>query len=101
MPSLKIEKDSSLSAQDSYQRITQLLENDRDLRKLDAKYKCQFDPNSLSGSADGQHFKAKMKIVSNGSGSRVEVAVDLPFHLALIKGMVEKTLSKKLDEALA
>jgi hypothetical protein len=101
MPSLKIEKDCTLDAKDSYQRITKLLESDKDLRKLDAKYKCQFDPNSMSGTADGQHFKAKMRITSTGGGSRVEVSVDLPFHLALVKGMVEKTLSKKLDEALS
>jgi hypothetical protein len=101
MPSLKIEKNSQLSATDSYKRITSLLETDKDLRKLDAKYKCQFDEASLSGSADGQHFKAKMKITAAGAGSHVEVSVDLPFHLALVKGMVEKTLSKKLDEVLA
>jgi hypothetical protein len=101
MPSLKIQRDSHLAPDESYKRITQLLENDKDLRKLDAKYKCQFDPTSLSGLADGQHFKAKMKISPGPNGSKVEVTVELPFHLALVKGMVEKTLAKKLDEALA
>jgi hypothetical protein len=101
MPSLKIAKETTLSAQDTFQRLTSLLENDRDLRKLDSKYQCQFDANTLSGRADGQHFKAQMKITSSGNGSRVELSVDLPFHLALVKGMVEKTLSKKLDEALS
>lgn len=101
MPSLKIAKETPLSAKDSFQRITQLLESDKDLRKLDSKYKCEFDASSLSGRADGAHFKAQMKVTAAGSGSHVEVSVELPFHLALVKGMVEKTLSKKLDEALS
>lgn len=101
MPSLKISKATSLSANDSYQRITKLLESDKDLRKLDSKYQCQFDASALSGRADGQHFKAQMKVTAAGSGSQVEISVELPFHLSLIKGVVEKTLSKKLDEALS
>ncbi len=101
MPSLKIQKETSLAAKDSFQRITNLLENDKDLRKLDSKYQCQFDANSLTGTANGTHFKAHMKITSAGSGSHVEVSVDLPFHLALAKGMVERTLSKKLDDVLS
>ena len=101
MPSLKIAKETSLSATDSFQRISKLLETDKDLRKLDSKYQCQFDASSLTGRADGQHFKAQMKITAAGQGSHVEVSVELPFHLALVKGMVEKTLSKKLDEVLS
>ena len=101
MPSLKITKETLLSTTDSFQRITKLLESDKDLRKLDSKYQTQFDASSLSGSANGQHFKAQMKITARGEGSHVEVSVELPFHLALVKGMVEKTLSKKLDEALS
>lgn len=101
MPSLKIAKETSLSANDSFQRITKLLETDKDLRKLDSKYQCEFDAQTLSGSANGQHFKAQMKVTAAGAGSHVEVSVELPFHLALVKGMVEKTLSKKLDEVLS
>jgi hypothetical protein len=101
MPSLKIEKQSTLSAQDSFQRISHLLETDKDLRKLDSKLQCQFDPQTLTGKANGTHFKAQMKVVAAGSGSAIEVSVDLPFHLALVKGMVEKTLSQKLDQVLS
>src|ERR1044072_3413764 len=101
MPSVKIEKNTKLSANDTYARITQMLENDKDLRKLDSKYQCKFDAASLSGSAEGSQFKAKMKVNPAGEGSKLEITVDLPFHLALVKGMVEKTLSKKLDEALS
>ena len=101
MPSIKIEKQTNLSADDSYKRISNLLSNDKDLRKLDAKYKCEFNDKNLTGVADGSMFKAKMNVKSAGSGSKVEIVVDLPFHLALVKGMVESTLKKKLEEALS
>jgi hypothetical protein len=101
MPSVKIEKQCNLSSDDSFKRISDLLTNDRDLRKLDAKYKADFDPATRSGSAEGSMFKAKLNVKDAPGGSKVEIVVDLPFHLALVKGMVEKTLSKKLEEALA
>ncbi len=78
-----------------------MLSNDKDLRKLDSKYKCEFNDKDLTGVADGSMFKAKMNIQAAGAGSKVEITVDLPFHLALVKGMVESTLKKKLEEALA
>jgi hypothetical protein len=101
MPSIKIEKQTNKSAADSFKCISDLLSNDKDLRKLDAKYKADFDPKNMSGTAEGSMFKAKLNVKESSGGSKVEVVVDLPFHLALAKGMVEKTLQKKLDEALA
>lgn len=78
-----------------------MLETDKELRKLDPKYACTFNEASLSGSAKGSQFKADMKIKDLGDGAEVEIVVDLPFHLALAKGMVEKTLKKKIEEALS
>jgi len=101
MPSVKIEAQSQRSAADSFKRISELLSNDKDLRKLDPKYKADFNPATMSGSADGSMFKAKLSVKEDAGGSKVEITVDLPFHLALAKGMVQKTLSKKLEEALA
>lgn len=101
MPSLKVEKQSKLSPNDSFKRVSDMLSNDKDLRKLDPQYKAEFNPQTLSGTADGSMFKAKMTIEEAAGGSKVQVTVDLPFHLALVKGMVEKTLQKKLEEVLA
>ncbi len=101
MPSLKIQKQCSLTAQDAFKRVSDLLSNDKDLKKLDPKYKAEFDQQTLSGTADGSMFKAKLNVKEVGSGSTLELVIELPFHLALMKGMVEKTLQKKLDETLA
>lgn len=101
MPSIKIEKQSKHSPTDTFKRISELLSNDKDLKKLDPSLKVDFDPQAMTGSATGSMFKAKLNVTDGNGGSKVEMTVDLPFHLALVKGMVEKTLAKKLDEVLA
>ena len=100
MPTVKISKTTSLGPKESFEKITKLLENDKELQKLDPGYKCDFDPENLNGSAKGKQFKADMKIETEGEGSKVELTVDLPFHLGLVKGVVQKTLQKKVDEIL-
>ncbi len=100
MPTVKVAKSCALSAEDAFKKVTRFLESDPELRKLDKGYQCTFDAKALSGHAAGSQFKAKMQVQSASSGSNVEIQVDLPFHLGLFKGMVEKTLRAKLDETL-
>lgn len=101
MPSVKIEKQSKHNPNDTFKRISDLLSNDKDLKKLDPSFKAEFDSAKLTGSATGSMFKANLNVKEASGGAKVEMVVDLPFHLALVKGMVEKTLAKKLDEVLA
>lgn len=101
MPSVKIAKKTHQTPDQAFQRISNMLQNDSELRKLDSKYTCEFDSKALSGTAKGSQFKANMKVLPQGTGSEVEIVVELPFHLGLVKGLVSKTLEKKLDEALS
>jgi hypothetical protein len=101
MPKVKAEKQSNHSAQESFKKIKQMLESDKDLRKLDPNLACTFNDASMTGQAKGSKFKADMKVTANGSGSHVEIEVDLPLMLTPIKGMVQSTLQKKLESALA
>jgi hypothetical protein len=100
MPKLTVTRETSLSSQEAFEKITHLLENDKELNKLDPGYKCDFDSGSLSGTAVGKQFKAKMHIKDKGSGSEVELLVDLPMTLTLVKGLVKSTLQKKVDAVL-
>ena len=101
MPTIKVSAETRLSPKESFERVSRLFENDKELRKLDSELKCNFDPSSLSGTAQGKQFKAEMNVRPSAQGSSVELKVDLPFHLSLVKGMVQKTLEKKLSSALA
>jgi len=101
MPKVKVESQSKRSAEETYKMIRSLLESDSDLRRMDSSYVCQFDDQSLSGTAKGGKFEADMKVTSQGDGSKVEIEVNLPMMLTPFKGIVQSTLQKKLDTLLA
>lgn len=100
MPKLKVETQTKLSANDAFNKIRHLLENDKDLRKMDSSYVCQFNESGLTGTAKGSKFDAEMKVKNTSSGSVVEIEVSLPLILTPVKGVVQSTLQKKLDRAL-
>lgn len=101
MPKVKVESQSKHSAEETFKKIRNMLENDKDLRKMDPSYACQFNDKSLSGTAKGGKFEADMKVMSQGSGAKVEIEVSLPLMLTPLKGVVQSTLQKKLDASLA
>jgi hypothetical protein len=101
MPKVKVQSNSKLSAQETFQKIRTLLETDKDLRKMDSSYQCKFDESKLAGTAKGSKFSADMHVTSSETGSMVEIEVDLPLMLTPVKGVVQSTLQKKLDSALA
>jgi hypothetical protein len=101
MPKVKVESLSKHSAQDTFKKVRAMLEDDRDLKKMDPGYTCRFDEGALSGSAKGGKFEAAMKISPSNKGAKVEIEVSLPLLLTPVKGVVQSTLQKKLDSALA
>lgn len=101
MPKFKVESQSKYSAEETFKKIKQMLETDRDLQKLDSGYKCNFNDSGMTGTAKGSKFEANMKVVSAGAGSQVQIEVDLPFMLTPVKGIVQSTLQKKLETTLA
>ena len=101
MPKVTVQKQTSLSAQEAYSKVTGLLAQNQDLKKLDPSYQCQFDEANLSGEAKGKMFTAKMKISNAAGGANVEITVELPLALTLAKGMVQKTLEKTLHEVFS
>jgi hypothetical protein len=101
MPKFKVESQSKHTPTEAFQKISSLLEGDRDLRKMDPNYVCSFNETSLSGSAKGGQFEANMKISPKAEGCSVEIEVNLPLMLTPFKGVVQSTLQKKLDSALA
>ncbi|MCM2280809.1 MAG: polyhydroxyalkanoic acid system family protein [Bdellovibrionaceae bacterium] len=101
MPKLKVESQSKYSATETFKKIKQMLETDRDLQKLDAGYKCTFNEGNMTGTAKGSRFEANMKVAAAGTGSQVQIEVDLPLILSPMKGVVQSTLQKKLESTLA
>lgn len=101
MAKVKVESASKHSAEDTFKKIRYMLENDKELRKMDASYACQFDDKAFTGSAKGSKFEALLKVLPQGSAAHVEIEVNLPIMLTPFKGVVQSTLQKKLVSALA
>lgn len=101
MPKVTVLKTTKSTPLDAFKTVSTFLSQNPDLKKLDPGYQCQFDEKALSGEAKGKMFTANMKVAANAGGSNVEITVELPFALSLAKGMVQKTLEKKLDEAFS
>jgi len=101
MPKVKVTSNSKLTPQETFKKIKQMLETDADLRKLDSSYRCEFNDAQLTGSAKGGKFQAQLRVQNSGQGAQVEIDVDLPLMLTPVKGIVQSTLQKKLDQVLA
>ncbi|MCB0394609.1 MAG: polyhydroxyalkanoic acid system family protein [Bdellovibrionales bacterium] len=100
MPKINIDKSSKHSLDETYARIKKVMADDPDLKKLDSSYQCEFDDSQKTIDAKGKTFKAQVKIDGADSDAKVSVVVDLPLMFMPFKGVVETTLSKKLEKAL-
>ena len=98
MPSVKVNHKTSVSPDEAFNSLKSLFSKDAQLKKLDPNFKLELSEESKTGKIISKLFKADISIKANGSGSEVAINVDLPFHLALIKGMVEQNLKQKLGE---
>ena len=101
MPTIKLEKSTKKTPQDAFNLIKNFLESDKELSKLDPKLQYNFDDQGLKGTAKGNYFEAKVNVTPHQEGANVSFVVDLPFHLSLMKGMIEKTLGRKVEQALS
>jgi hypothetical protein len=100
MPKISIDHASSVSYDQALIKIKAFFETDKDLQKIDPKMQCQFSPDG-TGKVKGSQFKADIVVKAEGSGSKINVVVDLPLLLTPFKGKVEETLKKKLSQYLA
>ncbi|MDX9731106.1 MAG: hypothetical protein RBT63_04990 [Bdellovibrionales bacterium] len=101
MPKFKVESNTGLNQTDAYTRIKSMLENDQDLKKMDSSCTFSFNDAKQTGLAKGSKFTADLKVTAVGAGSNVTIEVDLPLMLTPVKGIVQSTLEKKLQKALA
>ncbi|MEM8501332.1 MAG: hypothetical protein AAF542_25195 [Pseudomonadota bacterium] len=100
MPSFTVSHQSRLSAEEAFERVCSVVENASEFRDIDPQYRCSFDDQNLSGSAKSKLFKAALKVKQRGSGSQVDMTIDLPMKYALAKGMIRNALKQKMRAEL-
>lgn len=101
MPKINVEHKSTLPVQEAVVKIKNFFETDKDISKLDPEVSCTFPSGKNHGKVTGSRFNADIKVHSEGSGCKINVAVDLPFILSPFKGKVEEMIRKKLAKFLA
>lgn len=101
MPKFTIEHASSHNAKEAFEKIKTFMDGDDDLRRFDPKMQCQFNDGAMNGSIKGSQFKADLSVQAQGTGSKIQIVVDLPMLLTPFKGKVQETLQKKLSKYLA
>ncbi|MGZ3743884.1 MAG: polyhydroxyalkanoic acid system family protein [Pseudobdellovibrionaceae bacterium] len=101
MPKFTIEHASSQDATEAFKKIKTFMTEDEDLRRFDSKMQCHFEDSRLNGVIKGSQFKADVSVKEQGTGSKIQIVVDLPMLLTPFKGKVQETLQKKLSKYLA
>jgi hypothetical protein len=101
MPKFTIEHISSHGAKEAFSKIKTFMTEDEDIRRFDSKMQCHFNEGAMNGAIKGSQFKADVSVHAQGTGSKIQIVVDLPMLLAPFKGKVQETLKKKLFKYLA
>lgn len=84
----------------TFETIQKVLGEGHDLKKFDPKIQCTFDPKTKTCAINGSQFKANLKVVGAGEGSKISVEVDLPFLLMPFKGKITESLTKMFQKYL-
>lgn len=101
MAKINIEYNSQLSAEETYNKIRGLIEDNKDLKSIDKNYSFSFDEASKSASAKGKGFEADLKVSDNGDSSQIQFNIKVGMMLSPFKGVIEEKLKAKLEKVLA
>lgn len=101
MPRISINHATTQSADETFIRIRDFFQNDKDIKKIDSKLEITFDESKKTGKANGSQFKASFEVKPAAEGSSITLVVDLPLLLTPFKGKVEETVKAKLAKYLA
>jgi hypothetical protein len=100
VPKVIVEAKTSLSQEEAFRKVKELLQTDPDLKKMDPSCVFTFNDAKASGSAKAKMFAAEMTVLAEHAGASVKIEVDLPLMLTPAKGIVQSTLERKVAKAL-
>ncbi len=98
MAKVRLEKKTDHTCSEAFSTLRLMLENDETLRKLDSRYRCEFNEKNLTGNVKGNGFDAQVGVQSLSEGAIIKIDVDLSFLLNPFKEKIRQTLQSKLDE---
>ncbi len=100
MPKFTVEHQTAQETKNTFNKLKDFFTTGEGLKKIDPKVECSFDDQTQTCQLKGSQFKADVQVVSDSTGSKVKIIVDLPFLLTPFKGKVQEGLQKMLKKHL-
>jgi hypothetical protein len=101
MAKINLEHTTTLSADETYNKIKGLIEENKDLQSIDKNYTYELNDASRSANAKGKGFEAQLSVTESGEGSKVEFSIKVGLMLSPFKGVIEEKLKSRLTKVLA
>lgn len=101
MANINIEYNSNLPAEETYNKIRGLIEDNKDLKSIDKNYSFSFNDDDKSANAKGKGFEAQLKVDDQGESSKINFSIKVGLMLSPFKGVIEEKLKAKLEKVLA
>jgi hypothetical protein len=100
MGKFTINHDVKQSAEQTFQRVQEILTKGDELKKIDPKIQCHFDAQTKTCQILGSQFKADLQVASQPSGAQILVTVDLPLLLMPFKSQISQSLLRLFEKHL-
>lgn len=100
MPQISLSLDSKHSQEQTFLWIKKKLSAAKDIEKNIGSFSTKSDTKKCTLELNGKKIKVLVKVKKKLTKSLVCVEVDLPFKLALLKGIIKQKLEKKISDLL-
>ncbi|MFK8137648.1 MAG: polyhydroxyalkanoic acid system family protein [Bdellovibrionales bacterium] len=101
MAKIKFEYETEQASAETFNKIKDLIDNNKDLQQLDKNYTATYDEQNLSANAKGKQFEANLQVKEQGEGSVIHFEIKVGLMLSAFKGVIEEKMKKKLGKLLA
>lgn len=101
MPKVKIQKSFSVSPDQLYTAVKEVLTTDKELKALEPSLKIneQSAKDPIKADVNGSRVEGFFEITSEGEkSSRIDINLKLPLILSPFKGLVQKKIEDKLNK---
>ncbi|MBK9292918.1 MAG: polyhydroxyalkanoic acid system family protein [Oligoflexia bacterium] len=99
MPNFKVEHQSPLPPDETFNKVCDYLQNSEGIKKLDNSLKFDLNPPLRKGHVKGSKFECEIS-VSGQTPSQVVLSITIPLLLSPFKSSIENTIKEKMAKIL-
>ena len=99
MPSFKVEHETKMDPQQTFDKVCDYLQNSEGLKKLDSHLQYNFDKAAKTGRVKGSKFECDLKVLESPQ-TKVVLEISIPLLLTPFKSTIENNLREKMTKIL-